>query len=177
MDERRGEVEPPLHPARVRPDAPVGGVLQVDDGEQLGHAVGGLASRHALEAALQREQFAAGLEVVESGLLERDADAPPHLGGPLPDVDAVDPSAAGGGAQQRGEHADGGGLAGAVRAEEAEDLPALDGEVDAVDGADGGKVPHEPLGPDRRLRRSRHPSSLPRTSRRGRTDPSYGSAR
>jgi hypothetical protein len=40
-----------------------------------------------------------------------------------------------GGRQQRREHQDRGGLAGAVRAEEAVDLAGLDAQVDAVDGA------------------------------------------
>jgi len=39
------------------------------------------------------------------------------------------------GPQQRGEHADGGGLAGPVRAQHAVDRPGADGEVDAVDRA------------------------------------------
>jgi hypothetical protein len=38
--------------------------------------------------------------------------------------------------QERGEHAQGRGLAGTVRAEEAEDLACADREVDAADGLD-----------------------------------------
>ena len=48
-----------------------------------------------------------------------------------PKMRAVPPS----GREQRGEHADGGGLAGAVRAEHAVDGAGLHAEVDAVDRA------------------------------------------
>ena len=167
--ERRGEVEAALHPAGVRPDAPVRGVLEVDDGEQLGHACLDPGARHAVQAALQRQQLAPGLEVVEARFLQRDADASPHLGRVALHVEAVDVGAAGGGAQQRGEHADRRGLAGAVRPEEAEHLPALDGEVDAVDGAHRGVVPHEALGADRRVLSGRHllcPPTRTHTARR-----------
>ena len=64
-----------------------------------------------------------------------------------------DAGAAAGRAQERRQHADGGRLAGAVRAEEAEDLAFLDVEVDAVDGADVGREAHERLGEDRGQRR------------------------
>ena len=52
------------------------------------------------------------------------------------DVEAVDQRRAGGRRQQRDQHADQRRLAGAVRAEQAEDLPFLDGEADAVDGGE-----------------------------------------
>ena len=55
--------------------------------------------------------------------------------GSLDDVVAEDLGPAAVGAQQGGEHADGGGLAGAVRAEHAVDGAGANGQVDAVDGA------------------------------------------
>src|SRR6185436_19157490 len=58
------------------------------------------------------------------------------LGALRGDVEARHRRAAGTGRQQRGEHVDGGRLAGAVGAEEAVDLPGRHLEVDAVDGVD-----------------------------------------
>jgi len=46
-----------------------------------------------------------------------------------------DPGLAGGGPQLAGEDADGGGLAGPIRAQEAKDFAGLDGETDAVECA------------------------------------------
>src|SRR5690606_877256 len=51
------------------------------------------------------------------------------------DIVPEHPRGAAVGAEQRGEHADGGGLAGAVRAEDAVDGSGTDREVDAVHGA------------------------------------------
>ena len=48
-------------------------------------------------------------------------------------IEAVHADAAAGGPQQRGEHFDGGGFAGAVGAEEGEDLPFGHFEGDVVD--------------------------------------------
>jgi hypothetical protein len=59
---------------------------------------------------------------------------------------AGDRGGAAGGRDQRGEHAQGGGLAGAVGAEEAEDLARLDGEVDAPYGFDRSVAAAEGVG-------------------------------
>ena len=123
VHERGGEVEAALHAAGVRLHAAVGGVLEVDDLEQAADALLRLARGHAVEPRLQRQQLAAGLEVVEPRLLQRDADAAADGGGLTGDIEAGDLRAARGGAEQRRQHADGGRLAGAVGAEEAEDLP------------------------------------------------------
>jgi hypothetical protein len=89
-----------------------------------------LRPRDPVQAALELEQLATGLERVEPDLLEGDADAPPDRGAVADDVDARDAGAAAGGREQGAQHAHGRGLAGPVRPEEAEDLAARDGEVD-----------------------------------------------
>ncbi len=66
----------------------------------------------------------------------------------LDDVVAEDASGAAVGTQQRREHADGGGLAGAVGSEDAVDGAGLDAEVDAVDRPVLAEHLHEPLGLD-----------------------------
>ena len=80
MDERARQVEAPLHAARVGLGAPVGGLAQPDELEQLLRARLSVGALDAVQAALQLEQLAAGLDGIEPDLLERDADAPPHLG-------------------------------------------------------------------------------------------------
>ena len=57
---------------------------------------------------------------------------------------------AAGGREQAGEHLDGGGFAGAVGAEEAEELAGLDGEVDVVDGGEVAETAGEARGGDGR---------------------------
>ena len=52
------------------------------------------------------------------------------------DVEAADERGAGGRRQQRHQHPDQRGFAGAVGSEQAEDLAFLDGEADAVDGGE-----------------------------------------
>jgi hypothetical protein len=61
---------------------------------------------------------------------------------------AADQRAARGGRQQRGEDANGGGLARAVVAEEAEDGAGLDGEVEAAEGLGAPERPAEAVGQD-----------------------------
>ena len=116
VDEGRGQVEPPLHPARVALERPVGGVDQLDQLQQLLGPGGGGLLVEAEEPTLEDEQLAPALALVEPGLLQGDADLGPHprrVGG---DVDAGDGRLAGGDRQQGRQHPDGGGLAGAVRA-------------------------------------------------------------
>ena len=85
-------------------------------------------------AADQHEVLAAGEELVEGGVLAGDADDAAHRGGLGDHVVAGHPGRAAVGAGHGGEHADGGGLAGAVGAEHAEDAARRDLEVDAGDG-------------------------------------------
>ena len=148
VDEGGGEVEAAFHPTRVGADGAVGGVLEVDDGEELVDALAAGATAQSEEPRLEREQFAAGLDVVEAGLLQGDADAAAHGARLGEDVEAVDTGGAGGGAEEGGEHTDGRRLARAVLAEEAEDGAGSDVEVDPVDGAHRVEVLRQSLGPD-----------------------------
>ena len=85
---------------------------------------------------MQDEQLAAGLARVEAGLLEGDADLAAGAVRIAGDVNAGDLRTAGGDRQQRRQHPHGGRLAGAVGAEEAEDLAGVDLQVHAPDGLD-----------------------------------------
>ena len=123
VHERGREVEPPLHAAGIRADLAIERVADVDHGRQLLDPLFGLPAAQAVEAPLEPQQLDAGLLAVERDVLEGDADAQPHLLGLGRDVVAGHDRAATGRRQQRAEHADGGGLAGRVRPEEAVDLP------------------------------------------------------
>jgi hypothetical protein len=85
-----------------------------------------------VQGGLELHELLAGHEQVERGLLQRDADPRADGVGLLGDVVAGHAGVAAGGAQQRDEHADRRGLAGAVGAQEPVDLAGLDGQVDAV---------------------------------------------
>ena len=132
VDQRRGEVEPALHAARVGADAAVGGGGQVDPLEQVVGAAPALGGGDALQGRLQADQLAAGHQRVERRFLQGDADRAPHRPRLLDHVVAGDRGAAAGRQQQRRQHPHRGRLAGAVGAEEAVDLALLDGDVDAL---------------------------------------------
>jgi hypothetical protein len=139
VDQGGSQVEPAPHAAGVGLGHPVGGLDQVEPLEQL---VGprGRPVLEPVEGAEQPQVLAAGEVLVDGGVLAGQADPAADGARPGDDVDAVDQRAAGVRAQQRGEHAHGGGLAGAVGPEQAEHGAALDGERDAVErpvGAEG----------------------------------------
>src|SRR5437667_12910083 len=70
---------------------------------------------------------------VETRILEHDAEAPPHLRLMFCWIQPVELERAARGVEQRRERLDGGGLAGAARAEKREDLSGSDVEGDVVD--------------------------------------------
>jgi hypothetical protein len=94
-----------------------------------------LLLREAVQPGLEVQVLPAGEERIERRLLQRDADDAPDLVALGRDVEAADGRMPSARRQESDEHLDRGRLAGAVRAEEAVDLPGLDVQVDAVDGA------------------------------------------
>ena len=78
VDQRGGEVEAALHPARVGAYAAVGGVGEVDPLQQVVGAPASLVGRDALERRLQADQLAAGHQRVERRFLQGDADRAAH---------------------------------------------------------------------------------------------------
>ena len=126
MHERCGQVEPPLHPARVGAYEPVDRRSDVDELEHLLEPRPNLVRPEPVQAALEREKLSAGLPIVERGVLKGDPDAQPHLLGIFHHVVARDQRGPRRRVEQGAEHPDERGLAGAVRAEETVDLPAAD---------------------------------------------------
>ena len=136
MDQGRGEIEAPLHPARVRADAPVAGARQAHAVEQRVRQLAPALAGDGVQGRLELEQLAAGHQRVERRLLERHTDLATHRAGFSDHVMTGDPCLSAGWGEERGQHPDGRGLPGAVRPQEAIDLPFRDGQVDAIDGLD-----------------------------------------
>ena len=103
-------------------------------------ALAGRAAAQAVDAAEEAEVLAHREVVVEAEALAHVADPPLHALGVLRDVDAEHEAGAGGGGEQAAQHADRRRLAGAVRAEEAEDLALVHAERDPVDGHEGAEA-------------------------------------
>jgi hypothetical protein len=85
---------------------------------------------------LQIQQFASGHERIDGRVLEGDTDGTTNLVGLFHHVETRHQCRARGGLQEGREHAHDRALAGAVRAEQSEDLARAHFEVDAVDGFD-----------------------------------------
>ena len=148
-DQAGREVEPPAHAAASR-SWPSGSAAsaEVEPLEQFGGARLGVAAAEVQQLADEHEVLGAGEVLVDRGVLAGQADGAAdlvRLGG---DVVPADQGGAGVGLQQGGENADRGGLAGAVRAEDAEDGAFAGGEVDPVEGLGGAEALPEPLGLD-----------------------------
>jgi hypothetical protein len=133
--QREGQIEAPLHAARVAAHLAVGGLCQTHAGEQLAGAPLGLVAADAVQGGLQPEVLGAGQERIERGLLEGGANHGAHLRPLAHDVVAAHPSRPRGRWEQRREHVDGGRLPGPVGTEESVYLARLDAQVDAVDRA------------------------------------------
>ncbi len=88
----------------------------------------------AVERAEEGEIFAGGEFVVEGDVLGHEAEAAFHGVGLGAHDSAFDAHFAAIGAEQAGNHGDGGGLAGAVGSEEADHFAGMRGEGDFVDG-------------------------------------------
>ena len=86
---------------------------------------------HAVQLGEVAQVVQPGQPLVEPAVAAEDvADPAAHLAGVVDDVVPEHPGRARGGQQQRDEHLDRGGLAGAVGPEQPEQLAALDREVD-----------------------------------------------
>src|SRR2546430_6762 len=86
--------------------------------------------------------------VNSSRVLAGEADGAPHGVRLAGDVEAEHRRVAGVGPQERGEDTDGGGLAGAVRAQEPEDGAGRNLEVDSVEGGEVAEALHDPVDDD-----------------------------
>ncbi len=132
--ERCGEVKAAPHATGVVLGHLAGGLGQVEPREQLGGPLPCGARRQVQELADHDQVLRAGQVLVDRGELAGQPDAHPHLAGLRTHVEPVDPGGPRVSAQQRGENADGGGLARAVRPEHGEYAAPAHREVHSGEG-------------------------------------------
>jgi len=117
--------------------------------EQVLGALAGGRAAEVIEPADHLEVLEAGQVLVDRRVLAGEADLGPQRGRVAYDVEAGDARAAPVGLQQGGEDSHCCGLAGPVRAEQAEDAPRTGREVHATQRADRPVGLLEPLDDDR----------------------------
>jgi hypothetical protein len=134
VDQRPGNRQAPLHPARQRLDLVVGAFGQLRELEQL---VGPAVDLRPLEpevATVDHEVLADGQLGVKGVLLRHDAEAGADVGPVGRGVHPHHPEVTRADRRDTADHPHRRGLAGPVRAEEAERFARGDVEVDVVDG-------------------------------------------
>ena len=107
---------------------------ELEQVQQLARALGGHAAVQGVHAPDELEELAAGEAVEQNGFVWDDADSALDLDGPRGHGEAQDLDGSGGGRRQAHQHADGGGLAGAVGSQETEEAAARDRQGEAIDG-------------------------------------------
>ena len=130
-EQRGGDAEPLPHAERVPLDPTAGGAGEADLLEHLVDA----ADADAVGPGGDAQVVAAPAAGVHGARVEQGADLAQRLGEGA-DGAAEHERLAGGRPVEAEDHPHGGRLAGAVRAEEAGDLPGLDVEAEVVDGDD-----------------------------------------
>ena len=143
------EVEPTPHSAGVGLGRTVGGVGEREPLEQLVGPLLHIRRGQVVEASHHVEVLPTGEVFVDGGVLPGQADGPADCIGLGRDVDAGHGRVPGIGAEQRGEDAHRGGLAGAVGSEQTDDGAIGDREIESVDGLDVAEVLDQPFGMDR----------------------------
>jgi hypothetical protein len=123
-------------PEESVPQGTVGEVLRAEHAQRRGDAALEVVAREPVQRAVVARLLARREAVVDARRAGEEAEAAADLVGPRRRVHPRHLDPARGRAEDRGEHAQRGGLAGAVRAEEPEHLPRLRREGDAVHGAD-----------------------------------------
>ncbi len=142
VDERAGDRQAALHPARHVLDLVARPLRELGEVEQLVGAAGAFRAAEAEVPAVDHEVLADRELVVERVLLGHDAEARPDLRTVPFGVQAQDGQRAVADRRDARDHPHRGGLAGAVGAQEAERFAGRDVEVD---GVHGGELA-EPLG-------------------------------
>ncbi len=147
-DQGGREVQTSAHAAAVGLRGTAPGVGQVELLQQLDGTLLGRLAGLAVQLADHLQVLRAGQVLVDRGGLAGQADLLAHGAGVATQVDAGDGGLALIGFEQGGEDAHGGGLAGAVGAQQAQHGPLGDGQVDAREGRHVAVALDEPAGGD-----------------------------
>ena len=137
VHEAERDVDAPALAARQRLDQPVAEIDEVERGAELAGALRRGGGGHAVELGLRDELLVDLRRRVRAAALRDVAELAAHADGIAPEVAARDGRLARGRHEQRRQHALRGRLAGAVGAEQPDDLAGHDVEVDAAHGLDG----------------------------------------
>ena len=143
------------HTSRVGREDRVAAVREVEAFEKLGDALGADACRHAIQISEVVEVLDRGIAAVQPRLVGHHAEPGANLVELFRQRKAVELDQAGVRPQDSAETSQGRGLARAVLAEQHQDLPALDVNVHAVDGAYITKALAKALDPDHWTKQSR----------------------
>ena len=156
LEEAAGDFQAAFHAAGKGFDEAVAAVPELEKFEQLFGAFGAETAGDAVEDAVNVHVFAGGEFVVETGILEYDAEAFARFVLLFGRIEAVEREAVAGGFQQRREHLDRGRFACAVGAEKSKKFARFDRECDATDGTEVAEGLHQILDADHvaRLNRS-----------------------
>jgi hypothetical protein len=147
VDDAERDVDPPPLTTAVRLALAVGVLGELERLERAGRAALRLGLADAVHPGLEHQLLPGGRVVPRAAALGDVADAPAHLARVAPQVHTRDGGVAAVRVDQRGEDPQGRGLAGAVGAEETEDLPLGDEQVDPPDGVHALDFPAPP-GPE-----------------------------
>lgn len=145
MEERRGEADLLAHARRVVDDELVLGAREIEDVQQLGGPLVDLGAGQSTQPAGVGEEFTPGEAFEEPQPLRQDADAGLHLDRVPPHVVPDDLHRALVGAEQSGDHRQGGGLPGPVRPDQPDEPPGGQFQIDPGDGGLGPEPLPEPL--------------------------------
>src|SRR5436309_14142311 len=143
-----GDLEAALHATGERLHQVIAPLPQLEHSEQRLAPRSSDLTRHMVQHAVDIHVLPRRELAVETRILEDDAEPLADVGPMRGDVESVELERARRRMQQGGEHLDGGGLAGAVRPQERENLPGADVEGDVVDGHDGAERLDDVLDPD-----------------------------
>jgi hypothetical protein len=133
VQQRTGDRELLLHALAERAGHVVAPVPQAEEPQVALDALGAHRRVEAVQPAEEIEVQGGRQLVVESRRLGQDADSRADVVGRVADVEPIDRCGPLGRLDERCEHADRGRLAGTVRPEQAEHLPATHGQIDATD--------------------------------------------
>ncbi len=146
VQHRLGDLDPPGEAAREGLDQVAGSVGELEAGEELVRPGGQAGAREAVQMALVAQVLGDGQLLVEARGLEYDADRGPDRAGLGRDVVPEDARRARRRGEQGRQDAEERALPAPVGAEESEDLPARDLEVDALEGGPLPEGPSEATG-------------------------------
>ena len=127
----RGDLEPALHAGGERSHQPVAPVGKLDEREHVSDAFAARRRRDAIDETVKVEVFVKRETVIEARFLEHNAEMSPPVERMLDQIDAADAGGAAVGPQNRAQNVQQRGLAGAVGAEQREQLvrPHLEAHV------------------------------------------------